>query len=424
MRFGIHTLDDYDVSGKAVVCRVDINQPVDRETGELKSIARIEACVPTLKELLDRGARLTLLAHQGGDIEYQNFYTTRPHAKVLTRLLGREVQFLDDVCGPAAREAIKALKPGEALLLDNVRFCSEEQTFFEMNLKLTHEQQARTEVVKKLAPLHDLYVCDAFAAAHRDQPSLCGFEQVLPSAMGRLFEEEYCVVSGLMENPERPCAFVLGGAKVSDAFLMLGTVLNSGAADIVLTGGLVANILLAAKGAGIGQGSLKFIEKSGYAEFIETAKPLLEKYADKILLPGSLAFLEGGERREAKVGEIPEGASALDIGQDAAEEYAKVIKGVKTVFVNGPMGVFEKPETEASTRIVWQALADTAAYTVVGGGDSVTAAKKFGVKNRLGYVCTGGGALIRFLTGEELPVVKALRHAARAFPVGGDTNET
>ena len=123
-----------------------------------------------------------------------------------------------------------------------------------------------------------------------------------------------------------------------------------------------------------------------------------------------------GERREAKVGEIPEGASALDIGQDAAEGYARVIKSVKTVFVNGPMGVFEKPETEAGTRIVWRALADTAAYTVVGGGDSVTAARKCGVKNKLGYVCTGGGALIRFLTGEELPVVRALRHAARAFP--------
>ncbi len=424
MRFGIHTLDEFDVSGKAVLCRVDINQPVDRETGALKSTARIEACVPTLKELLDRGAKLTLLAHQGSDIEYQNFFTTQPHAKVLSQLLGQEVKFVDDVCGPAAREAIRALKPGEALLLDNVRFCSEEQTLFEMNLKLTHEQQARTEVVKKLAPLFDLYVCDAFAAAHRDQPSLCAFEQVLPSAMGRLFEKEYCVISELMERPERPCAFILGGAKVSDAFLMLGTVLKSGAADLVLTGGLVANILLAAKGVEIGRGSLQFIEKSGYAEFIESAKPLLAQYSDKILLPKSLAYLENGVRREAALGEVPAEASALDIGADAAEEYAKIIRSVKTVFVNGPMGVFEKPETEAGTRIVWQALAETDAYTVVGGGDSVTAAKKFGVKNKLGYVCTGGGALIRFLTDEELPVVKALRHAAAAFPSGGETHET
>jgi phosphoglycerate kinase len=424
MRFGIRTLDEFDVNGKAVICRVDINQPVDRSTGELKSTARIEACVPTLKYLLDRGAKLTILAHQGSDIEYQNFFTTEPHAKVLTRLLGQTVKFVDDVTGPAARAAIRALTPGEALLLDNVRFCAEEQTLFEMNLKLPHAQQARTEVVRKLAPLHDLYVCDAFAAAHRDQPSLCGFEQVLPSAMGLLFEKEYCVISELMECPARPAVFVLGGAKVSDAFLMLGTVLRSGAADCVLTGGLVGNILLAANGNEIGRASREFIEKSGYAGFINDAKVLLDKYADKIRLPVSLAYVENGARREAKVGAVPEHIGALDIGEDTAIQYAKVIRSAKTVFVNGPMGVFEKPETEAGTRIVWEALAETGAYTVVGGGDSVTAAKKFKVTDRIGYICTGGGALIRFLTGEELPVVKALRHAAVAFPVEGERHAT
>jgi len=174
---------------------------------------------------------VVLLAHQGSDIEYQNYWSTEPHAEVLRRLLGREVKWIDDVCGPAAREAIQSLGEGEILLLDNVRFLAEEQTLFEKSLKLTHEQQARTLLVRKLAPLADLYVCDAFAAAHRDQPSLCGFEQVLPSAMGRLFEEEYCVISGLMEQPERPCVFVLGGAKVSDAFLMMSSVLEKGAAD-------------------------------------------------------------------------------------------------------------------------------------------------------------------------------------------------
>jgi len=188
MRFGIRTLDEFDVSGKTVLCRVDINQPVDRETDTLKSIARIRACVPTVKELSEKGAKVVLLAHQGSDIEYKNFYCTRPHARVLTELLGQEVKWIDDVCGPAARDAIRALQPGEILLLDNVRFVSEEQTLFEMKLKLNHAQQAKTLLVEKLAPLADLYVCDAFAAAHRDQPSLCGFEQVLPSAMGRLFE--------------------------------------------------------------------------------------------------------------------------------------------------------------------------------------------------------------------------------------------
>jgi len=247
MRFGIHTLDEFNLAGKTVLCRVDINQPVDQTTGKLKSINRIQACVPTVRELADSGAKVVLLAHQGSDIEYKNFYTTAPHAKVLSELLEREVRFIDDVTGPAAREAIRSMQNGEILLLDNVRFCSEEQTLFEMKLNLSHEQQAKTQVVTKLAPLADLYVCDAFAAAHRDQPSLCGFEQVLPSAMGRLFEQEFCVVSGVMESPARPCVFVLGGAKVSDAFLMMETVLVKGTADMVLTGGLVGNILLAAK---------------------------------------------------------------------------------------------------------------------------------------------------------------------------------
>lgn len=420
MRFGIHTMDEMDVDGKTVLCRVDINQPVDRAAGKLKSTARIEACAPTLRELSDRGAKLVVLAHQGSDIEYANFYTTRPHVQVLSRLLGREVGFVDDVCGPAAREAIRALQPGEILLLDNVRFCSEEQTLFEMKLGLSHEQQAKTQVVEKLAPLADYYVCDAFAAAHRDQPSLCGFEQVLPSAMGRLFEKEYCVVSALMEAPERPCVFVLGGAKIADAFGMLQAALSGGIADRVLTGGLVANILLAAKGEEIGNASLDFIKKSNYHEFVEKAKPLLASYPDRIVLPADLAYVQEGERREAPIGEVPQDIWALDIGREAARAYGEIIREARTVFVNGPMGVFEKPETELGTKRVWEALGETRAYTVIGGGDSLAATQKYGLTDRIGYLCTGGGALIRFLTGEELPVVKALRHAAQAFPLGGE----
>ena len=417
MRYGIRTLDEVSVSGKTVLCRIDINQPVDRKTGTLKSISRIRACVPTLQELSDKGARIVLLAHQGSDIEYQNYYTTEPHGKVLSELLGREVKFIPDVCGPAAQEAIRSLKNGEILLLDNVRFLAEEQTLFELKLQLTHEEQAETLLVRKLAPLADLYVCDAFAAAHRDQPSLCGFEQVLPSAMGRLFEKEYCVVSGLMEQPERPCTFVLGGAKISDAFLMLRSVLEKGAADHILAGGLVGNILLAAKGEEIGAGSLAFIEKSGYTGFIETAKGLLTQYGDQIVLPLDAAWVENGARCEALIGSIPAGAALTDIGSQTAEQYQQIIRTSKTVFVNGPMGVFEQAETELGTRAVWEALGDTDAYTVVGGGDSITATTKYGKTQLINYICTGGGALIRFLTGEELPVVKALRYAAAKWEV-------
>ena len=412
MRFGINTLDDIEVRDKTVLCRIDINQPVDRAAGKLKDTTRIEACVPTLKELSEKGAKLVLLAHQGSDIEYKNFWTTEPHAKVLTELLGKEVKFIDDVCGPAAREAIKALKSGEILLLDNVRFVSEEQTLFETKLLLSHEEQAKTLLVSKLSPLGDMYVCDAFAAAHRDQPSLCGFEQILPSAMGRLFEEEFCVISGLMEKPERPCVFVLGGAKINDAFLMMTTVLSGGVADQVLSGGLVGEVLLWADGKDIGEPARAFIQKEGYASLVETAKELLAKYRDKITMPGDFAAVENGKRVEFPLGKIPANALVLDIGSETAAGYQRIIRQAKTVFVNGPMGVFEEAATETGTKMVWESLGDTPAYTVIGGGDSITATKKYGKTKDINYICTGGGALIRFLAGEELPVVKALRHGS------------
>ena len=418
MRFGINTLDDFQVKGKTVLLRVDINQPIDREKGTLKDTTRVRACVPTIRELSEKGAKVVLLAHQGSDIEYKNFYTTQPHSEVLSELLGREVKFIDDVCGPAAREAIKALKEGEILLLDNVRFVAEEQTLFELKLKLSHEEQAKTLLVRKLAPLADLYVCDAFAAAHRDQPSLCGFEQLLPSAMGRLFEEEFCVISGIMEAPERPCLFVLGGAKIADAFLMLRTVLERGIADGVLTGGLVEQIMLWGQGAEIGETSKAFIRKQGYEEYVEIARDLLGKFADKITLPTDLAFVRDGKRVEAGIDNLPDNEMLVDIGSETAKTYREKIRQAKTVFVNGPMGVFENEASELGTKAVWQALGETAAYTVIGGGDSITAANKYNVTDQISYICTGGGALIRFLTGEELPVVKALRYGSNRNHAG------
>jgi len=412
MRFGIKTMDDVEVSGKTVLLRVDINQPVDRKTGALKDTTRIQACVPTIKELSDKGAKLVLLAHQGSDIEYKNYYTTEPHSKVLTEFLGKEVKFIDDVCGPAAREAIASLKEGEILLLDNVRFVAEEQTLFELNLKLTHEQQGSTLLVRKLAPLADLYICDAFAAAHRDQPSLCGFEQMLPSAMGRLFEEEFCVISGIMEKPERPCVFVLGGAKINDAFLMMSSVLGDGVADKVLAGGLVAQVLLWANGDEIGEPSRAFIRKQGYEGLVDTGRELLAKHKDKIVLPGDYGYVKDGIRQECSLGSLPEDELVVDIGSETARLYQEIILNAKTIFVNGPMGVFEEEPSELGTCAVWDALGDTSGYTVVGGGDSITATKKYNKTDKISYICTGGGALIRFLTGEELPVVKALRHGS------------
>lgn len=411
------TLSDFEVQGKTVLCRIDINQPIDRKTGTLKDVTRLKGCIPTLQELSARKAKTVLLAHQGGDLEYKNYFTTEPHATVLSELLGQPVKFIDDVTGPTARAMIKNLAEGEILLLDNVRFMAEEMTLFETKLNLSQEDQGKTLVVKKLAPLADLYVCDAFAAAHRSQPSLVGFAQVLPSAMGRLFEQEFSVLTKIMESPARPCLFVLGGAKIQDAFMMMSTALNKGIADQVLTGGLVGNIMLLAKGIDIGVNSTQLLQKMNLMEYVAAAREILGQFHDKILLPVDLAYVADG-RREVDVAGLPVDDMLVDIGSKTAAQYCRAVKNARTVFVNGPLGIFENEPTELGTKAVWEALAASPAETILGGGDSIAAANKFNVEQKVSYICTGGGALIRFLSGEELPVVKALRHAAVKFGVG------
>ena len=413
MKHGINTIDDFDVQGKTVLLRVDINEPVDKEKNKLKDLTRIEGCIPTIKELSDKKAKVVILAHQGSDIEYQSYYDLSLHAQVIRELTGKMVEFVPDICGPYAVEKIKAMQDGDIVLLDNVRFMAEEMTLFETKLNLSPEQQAQTLVVRKLAPLADLYVCDAFAAAHRSQPTLVGFEQVLPSAMGRLFEKEYTIVSDVLKSPARPCVFVLGGAKIQDAFLMMDKVLKEGTADYVLTGGLVANVVMVAKDIDIGKASEDFIYKKNLGECIETAREILDAYSGKILVPEDFAYVEGEQRHEVSVGDIPQDKLLIDIGQKTIDRYAQIIHDAGTVFINGPMGVFEKKPSEAGTKAVWEAAADTKGFSVVGGGDSVAAANLFGVGERIGYICTGGGALVRFLSGEELPVVRALKDAAK-----------
>ena len=415
MKFGIYTIDDFNYDDRVVLCRVDFNSPLDRDAGRLRDTTRIRLCAPTIEELSSLGAKLVLLAHQGGDLEYKNYYTTEPHAEVISNLVGKGVMFIDDVCGPAAREAIKKLRKGEILLLDNVRFMAEEMTLFETKLKLSREEQAKTIVVRKLAPLADLYVCDAFAALHRSQPTLVGFEELLPSAMGRLFEREMTALGNIAENPAHPCVYILGGAKIQDAFLMMGAALSSGAADVVLTGGLVSNIMLMAKGIDIGQASMDFIKANNLMDFVSIGKDLLSNYADKIILPKDLACVVDGSRTEADITGLPEVGLLVDIGTKTVEAYKEYIGRAKTVFINGPMGVFEKSETEFGTKEIWNASANSSAYSVIGGGDSVTAANKFELADKFSYVSTGGGALVQFLSGTEQPVIAALRASAKKF---------
>ena len=273
-------------------------------------------------------------------------------------------------------------------------------------------------MVRKLAPLADLYVCDAFAAAHRSQPTLVGFEQLLPSAMGRLFEREYANLAHLREAPARPCVFLLGGVKVQEAFPMMAAALADGVVDTVLTTGVVANVMLAASGVDIGVPSMEFIRASQLEQFVEESKAILAGHGDKIVLPADVACVEAGARVEVPLAGLPADAPLVDIGHAAVDEYRRHIAAAGTVFVNGPAGIFEQPETEYGTRALWEAMADTSGFSALGGGDSIAAMNRFGLAGRFDYVCTAGGAMVQFLSGKPMPVVEALKESAARFGSG------
>lgn len=412
---GINTLDDFNVKGKTILCRFDMNSPLDPNTKKPRDITRIKSSLATIKELTQKGAKTVILIHQGGDLEYHNYGSTRPHAEILSELLDIEVKYIDDVCGPYARESIKDLQDGQILMLENVRYMAEELTLFETKLNLTPQEQAKTLVVRKLAPLADYYVCDAFAASHRSQPTLVGMQEVLPSAMGRLFEKEISALNRILQNPQRPCVYILGGAKIEDAFLMMTSALKKGSADMIITTGLVANIMCLAKGISLGMPSEELIKKKNLTPYIQKSKEILKDHRDKIILPEDFAYSHNGSRKEVSVSQLPSEHLLADIGSVSIDKFSDIIKGSKTVFFNGPAGVFEKPETELGTKSLLNAIAKSDAFSVIGGGDSIAAVNKYDLFDKFSYISTGGGALIRYISGEDLPVVMALKRSAIRF---------
>lgn len=412
MKYGIKTLDDFDFAGKTVIARLDLNCPYDPESGTLKDTTRIKAAIATIRELSEKGSKLVLLTHQGGDLEYHNYISTKLHGEEISKLLEKDIKFIDDVCSPAARNEVKNLYSGNILLLDNVRYMAEEMTLFETNLKLSPAEQAKTIVVKKLAPLADIYICDAFAAAHRDQPTLVGFEELLPSGMGRLFEKEYGILSKIMESPEHPVIFALGGTKIEDAFSMMGQVLSKGITDKILSSGLLGQLFLMAGGIDLGSKTEEVIYAKKLDKYLDQAKKILLNYEDKIVTPIDFAYASD-RRHEIDISGLPTENAITDIGPKTIEMYKDIISRAKTVFINGPAGVFEKPGTEYGTKELFTHTANSGCFSVIGGGDSISAANKLVAKGSFSYMCTGGGAMVRFLSGEELPVVRALKKGGK-----------
>ena len=404
-------LDRFDYNGRTVLLRVDINSPIDTQTRRIVNENRIRKSVPTIRHLLDGGSKLALIAHQGDTLDYQNLVPMAEHAEKLSGYLGRRVDYIDDVAGPAAQAAVKALKPGEAVLLGNLRYLSEEISTFENAVKLQPDEMLDTWLVRGLAPLIDYYVNDAFAAAHRNAPSMVAFQELKPTAAGTLLADEVAALDRVMHSPEHPCVFVLGGAKISDAFGMMEPVLASGTADRILTCGITGEVMLLASDYRLGKKQEDYLADRGLDAFVEPARKYLRDYPGRFVIPKDLAFATDGERREIPVTDLPAEQIFLDIGAATMATFEAELLAAKTIFVNGPPGVYEQPELAAGTRAIWQAVAESPGYSVIGGGDTVTAATKFVDLDNIDYVCTAGGAMVRYLSGIRLPLIEAMEKA-------------
>ncbi len=395
----IQTLDDLAVQGTTLGVRIDINSPLT-ESGALADDARLVAHVDTLSELLERGGKVAILAHQGrpGSDDFDSLST---HAERLDELLSYPVSHCDATFSAEARRAVSNLRESEAVVLENTRFYSEEY------MEFPAEQAAQTHLVDRLSPELDAYVNDAFAAAHRSQPSLVGFPTRLPGYAGRVMEREVDVLGDIGGTP-RPRTYVVGGAKVSDSIAVATNVLERDLADHVLTAGVVGNVFLFADGADLGNASADFIHDQGYWDYIDDAADLLETYSDKIHLPEDTAVERDGERVELAREEFPpkEDEAAMDIGAETIRAYSRILRDSGTVILNGPAGVFEDETFADGTRELYIEAAN-AEFSIVGGGDTAAAIRKFDLDG-FDHVSTGGGACLRMLTGEQLPALQAL----------------
>lgn len=399
-----NTLDDFIFEDKTVLLRVDFNMPLDKKTLEIIDITRIKRALPTIKELINKNAKTVIIAHQGrkGDWDFTNM---QKHAKALEKLINKIVKFIDDIFGEKAKNAIEGMKPGDIIILDNVRKYKYETE------KKTPEEHAQSELVQNLYPLADFFVNDAFAAAHRKQCSLNGFTAVLPSAAGRLIQKELETLSKIIANPEKPSVFLFGGAKFSDVIVTIDHLLENRTADKIILTGLPANAFLKAEGINLGNKNEEMLAKEGTHENYEEIKKILTKYKDSIYLPFDFAQQSNTVRNEIDISQLPTQYNLFDIGKKTIDNFKNIISDAKTVFLSGPCGVFENPNFMKGTQEIFTYVANSNVFSIVGGGHTVAAVKKLDLEDKISHISTGGGSLEKFMMGEKLPVVESLKAA-------------
>ena len=397
-KMDIRTVKDIDVASKKVLVRVDFNVPMDKD-GTIRDDTRIKVCLPTIRYLIERHAKVILCAHLGRpDGKVVESLRMAPVAKHLSKLLGKPVEPLSDCVGPTVEKAVSAMKDGDVVMLENLRFHPE-------------EKKNDPAFAKDLSKLADIYVNDAFSASHRAHASIVGVTKYLPSVAGFLMEKELKMLGNLLQNPEKPFAAVVGGAKVSDKLEVLDHILTK--VNLFLIGGGMSATFFKSEGYGVGNSPVE----DDRLEYVKDLREKAHASGIKLLLPTDVVVTENidgsSPARTVSANEIPDGWAIADIGPETISTYIRELGKCKTVFWNGPLGVFEVKKFSNGTREIAEALARMNATTVVGGGSTTEAVNSLGLEGKMSHVSTGGGATLEFLSGKALPGVIALEEASQ-----------
>ena len=385
----------FEVSGKRVVKRVDINSPID-EKGEIMVNPRIRRHAESIKELSDRGAKVIVTAHQGrkGD---DDFLSLEKHAGMIAELTGKNVRFVPGTDEARVEKEISGMKPGDILVLENTRMWKNEEDNIHEN-----------PLTRVLAKNSDIYLLDAMSVAHREHASVVGLTKYVKSGVGFVLRNE---LTALQKMEGGQVLLIIGGGKAKDSIKIMKAWLASGKASKVLLGGAVSVLFIYADGHR-NEASKKYLEEEELMPFVVEAKELLEKYRDRIFVPEDVALNVDGKRVESRVDALGEGP-IFDIGEETIGKYSEEIFNTKKILINGPMGVYEMPQFETGTRKILEAISESEAFSLVGGGHTISAIEKFGIpEDRFGYVSLSGKALIQYLSGKELPALKALKESS------------
>ena len=408
---GVLSLDDVSLDGKVVLLRVDVNSPMNPENMEFLDDRRFTEFLPTLDDL--SSSKVVIISHQSrpGKLD---FTSTEPHSKLLSILTERKVDFVPDVCGESAIQAIKSMEDGDVLFLNNVRMLDEENSM----KKASQQELAKSEIVRKLSSVADAYVTDAFATAHRSSPSLTGFTNEIPCIAGRLMKREINALRTAVYDPPRPYVAILGGIKCDDSLRVARNLIQNGSIDRIAMVGVVGNLMLWASGHDIGEGNREFIRKSLGEAFDETwqdSQKLVSEYQSLLFLPSDLAIEDGGTRKNIGLDDLPTNFPIYDIGIDTMMRLRPLLMEANCLLWNGPASYFEKSEFAYGTVEIMNMFTEATGVTIVGGGHTSALFNQRGKADQVSHNSTGGGSVLTMLSGGIMPVFESLEASENKF---------